>query len=187
MEDELDRRIGERLKSERSSQGLSLDELAARSGVSRGMISKIERGEASPTAVLLGRIAAGLGVGLSSFFGNEPTGDPVARRADQPVWRDPQTRYLRRNLTPPGRKAAVELIEVVLPPQARVAFEAPWTRRVEQQVWVIEGVLEKTVGAESHRLETGDCLHMTLDEANSYFNPGPDPARYLVALHVTGR
>src|SRR5512138_3989212 len=101
----LHERIAERVGELRAAHGLSLDALALRSGVSRSMISLIERGESSPTAVVLEKLAAGLGVMLASLFdapaAPEPQG-PVARREDQPQWRDPASGYVRRNVSPPG-------------------------------------------------------------------------------------
>src|SRR5512145_2878918 len=104
---DLNERIAERVRELRGAHGLSLDSLASKSGVSRSMISLIERGESSPTAVVLEKLAAGLGVMLASLFeapavGAPAPGGPVARRADQPQWQDPASGYLRRNISPPG-------------------------------------------------------------------------------------
>src|SRR5579884_1083179 len=103
----LNQRIAARVRELRTELSLSLDALAAKSDVSRSMISLIERGESSPTAVVLEKLAAGLGVTLASLF--EATADeapapvgPVSRREDQPQWRDPASGYLRRNVSPPG-------------------------------------------------------------------------------------
>src|SRR5438093_13707716 len=96
---DLNQRIAERVRELRAAQGLSLDALASKSGVSRSMISLIERGESSPTAVVLEKLAAGLGVMLASLFdapvaaAQAPSG-PVARRNDQPQWKDPASGYL---------------------------------------------------------------------------------------------
>src|SRR5438552_8624874 len=102
---DLNQRIAERVRELRAAHGLSLDALAGRSGVSRSMISLVERGESSPTAVVLDKLATGLGVTLASLFdapaGPAP-GGPVARRGDQPVWQDPASGYVRRNVSPPG-------------------------------------------------------------------------------------
>src|SRR5881397_4238394 len=106
-ESDLNQRIAERVRELRAAQGLSLDALASKSGVSRSMISLIERGESSPTAVILEKLAAGLGVTLPSLFRpsaaarRAPNG-PVARRKDQPEWQDPASGYRRRNVSPAG-------------------------------------------------------------------------------------
>lgn len=180
---DIDRRLAVRLKSARQRRNLTLDALAERAGVSRAMISKVERGESSPTAALLDRLCAGLGVTLSSLFGEERHAGPVARLADQPVWLDPGTGYVRRNVSPPGTGSAVEIVEVTLPPGARVLLDGPRRlHRLDQQVWVLSGLLELSLGDVSHELRTGDCLHMLLDGPISYRNPGPEPTRYAVVL-----
>jgi len=84
---DLNERIAERIAELRAAQSLSLDALAAKSGVSRSMISLIERGECSATAVVLEKLATGLSVTLASLFdppltGPKPAGGPVARRDD---------------------------------------------------------------------------------------------------------
>ncbi len=185
---DLNQRIAERVRELRAAGGLSLEALAGKSGVSRSMISLIERGESSPTAVVLEKLAAGLGVTLPSLFdapaaaGRAPSG-PVARRDDQPQWRDPASGYLRRNVSPPSVPQPIQIVEVHFPPRARVAFESPpRDRRVHQQVWVLEGSIDVTLGAERHRLREGDCLAMQLDRTILFHNPTRKPARYAVVI-----
>jgi len=180
----IDARLGDRIRSERLRQHLSIEALAERSGVSRAMISKIERAESSPTAALLGRLCSGLGLSLASLFEDEAQrGAPLARAADQPVWRDPATGYVRRDVAPPGTGSPVDIVDVVFPPGARVTYDRPLTiRGSDQHVWVFEGSLELTVGDTTHRLEAGDCLHMRLDTAIAYHNPPDRPVHYAVVL-----
>jgi transcriptional regulator with XRE-family HTH domain len=180
-------RIAERVKELRAAHGLSLDALAARTGVSRSMISLVERGESSPTAVLLEKLAAGLGVTMAAMFeapraANAPTG-PIARRNEQPSWRDPGSGYVRRNVSPAGVPQPMQIVEVEFPPKARVAFETGARDvRIVQQVWVLEGTIEITVGDDRHRLRDGDCLAMQLDRPTMFHNPTRKPARYAVVL-----
>jgi transcriptional regulator with XRE-family HTH domain len=178
-------RLADRLRGLRSERGLTLDGLAERTGVSRSMISLIERAESSPTAAVLDKLAAGLGVTLASLFAEPKRADasPVARRADQRTWRDPESGYMRRNLSAPGFPSPLELVEVVLPPGARVAYETgPGPRKVGQQVWIVEGEIELQTGPDLYRLAAGDCLSMHLDQPTAFHNPGRRPARYVVAL-----
>jgi transcriptional regulator with XRE-family HTH domain len=104
---DLNHRIAERVRDLRAEQGLSLDVLASKSGVSRSMISLIERGESNPTAVVLERLAVGLGITLPALFdgasiaSKEPI-TPIARRDEQSQWQDPASGYIRRNISPPG-------------------------------------------------------------------------------------
>ena len=149
------------------------------------MISLIERGESSPTASVLHRLATGLGTTLASLFAEEARSEssPLARRAEQSAWRDPETGYVRRNLSPPGFPLPIELVEVTLPPGARVAYDgAPGSIGISQQVWVLEGVVDLTVGSDSHRLAVGDCLAMRVDRPTIFRNPTEGPTRYVVAL-----
>ena len=185
----LDRRIATRARELRAARALSLDALAERSGVSRSMISLIERGESSATAVVLERLATGLGVTLAALFdspdteaGGEPAG-PVARRDAQPVWRDPASGYTRRNVSPPGVPQPMQIVEVHFPPRARVSFETGARDvRVDQQIWVLDGTIDVTVGNERHRLRQGDCLAMRLDRPTMFHNPTRKTARYAVVV-----
>src|SRR5579862_9271382 len=120
-EHDLNQLIAGRVRDLRARRGLTLEALAERSGVSRSMISLIERGESSPTAVLLERLAMGLDVPLASLF-DAPSASraPVARRADQSRWRDPASGYVRRNVSPSGFPTPIQIVEVEFPRGARV-------------------------------------------------------------------
>jgi transcriptional regulator with XRE-family HTH domain len=192
MKDErtsLNDRIAQRVRDLRSARGLSLDALAAHCGISRSMISLIERGESSPTAVLLEKLATGLSVPLASLFDSPlPTPEPVSRRDDQVPWRDPHSGYVRKNVSPGGEvgqdgRSPIQIVEVTFPPQARVAYETGARQPpVHQQVWVLEGAIEVTVGHESYRLGAGDCLALVLDRPVSFHNPTREAARYAVVI-----
>jgi transcriptional regulator with XRE-family HTH domain len=185
---DVNQRIAGRLKGLRAAQSFSLEALAAKSGVSRSMISLIERGESSPTAVVLEKLAAGLNVTLASLFDapeavGRKSASPIARRDEQLQWRDPASGYLRRNVSPPGVPQPVQITEVHFPAGGRVAFEAGARDvRVDQQVWVLEGEIDITVGEQRHSLGEGDCLAMQLDGPTMFHNPTQKPARYAVVI-----
>ncbi|MBL8699713.1 MAG: helix-turn-helix transcriptional regulator [Alphaproteobacteria bacterium] len=189
---DLNRRIAERVRGLRAAARLSLDALARRSGVSRSMISLIERGESSPTAAVLEKLAAGLDVTLGALFdapvaARDPATGPIARHADQPLWRDPASGYLRRNVSPPAVPQPMQIVEVRFPAGARVAFEtAARGVRVHQQVWVLDGAIDVTVGRDRHALRKGDCLAMRLDRLVMFHNPTRKPARYAVVTASEG-
>jgi len=183
---DLNQRIAARVRELRAARGLSLDALAGKSGVSRSMISVIERGESSPTAVVLEKLATGLSVTMPSLFETPaaaaPSG-PLARRDDQPQWRDPASGYLRRNVSPPGVPQPMQIVEIRFPPGARVAFEnGARDVRLHQQVWVLDGAIDVTLGVERHRLREGDCLAMQLDRPTMFHNRTRKPARYAVVI-----
>lgn len=183
---DINTRIARRLRELRDARGFSLDALAERSRVSRSNISLIERGESSPTATVLDRLAVALGVNLSSLFEESSEAaarpSPVARAAAQPLWTDPVSGYVRRSLSP-AAGSPIQLVEVSFPAGQRVAYETG-AREAEthQQVWMIEGAMDLAVGDEHWHLEAGDCLTMRLDCPTVFSNPTSAPARYLVAL-----
>ena len=183
-EPDLNAHIASRVRALRGGQGLTLEALAERSSVSRSMISAVERGETSPTAVLLEKLAAGLNVTLAALFDRPERGSaPVARRADQPHWRDPASGYVRRNVSPAGFPTPIQIVEVEMPPGAHVTYETgARDARVHQQVWVFAGALTVTVGAVSHQLEAGDCLAFVLDQPTGFHNLSDMPARYAVVI-----
>lgn len=184
---DINARIARRVRELRSAQGFSLDALAERSGVSRSNISLIERAQSSPTAVVLDKLSAGLGVTVASLFDDSraltPEPSPRTRVAEQPVWTDPASGYIRRNVSPPVAGSPLQLVDVVFPAGQRVAYDtAAREVDVHQQVWMIDGVMELAVGDALWRLQAGDCLAMRLDRPIVYRNPTRKPARYLVAL-----
>ncbi|MFO1079540.1 MAG: XRE family transcriptional regulator [Reyranellaceae bacterium] len=182
--EEINRRIAARVRELRGRRGLALEGLAEASGVSRSMISLIERGETSATAVVLERLATGLGVPLAALF-DAPAApaDPVSRRRDQAEWRDPASGYIRRNVSPPGFPSPIHLVEVQFPAGAEVAYEtATRPGLTHQQVWVLQGAIEITLGEAVHALAAGDCLAMVLDRPITYRNRTSRPARYAVVI-----
>ena len=184
MIDPLESAIGERVRLLRVARGQTLDDLAAASGVSRAMISRIERGEASPTAQLLSRLCAALDLTLSAFFAfSEAAGDPLSRREDQVVWRDPETGYQRRAVSAPNTASRVEVIDVTFPPGARIAYPPETARAgMTQHVWLFSGRLRMTLREAVHDLHPGDCLYMSITEGHVFENPGDEPAHYAVVL-----
>ena len=177
-------RIAARVRQLRADRGLTLEVLADASGVSRSMISVIERGESSPTAVVLEKLATGLGIPLASLF-DAPCAapDPVSRRAKQVEWRDPASGYVRRNVSPSGFPSPIQIVEVAFPAGARVAYETgPRAAAIHQQIWVQQGMIEVSLGDQRFELRAGDCLAFVLDRPVAYHNPTSKPARYAVIL-----
>ena len=195
--------FGERLRGERQARGWPIERLAAASGVSRAMISKVERGESSPTAVVLGKLSAALELSVSELLapattgnrpgsqagagaaagpdgGREPGGGAVRRAADIPEWRDPDTGYLRRQLSTPRFPVAVT--EVVLPAGARVPYPAGAYAFIAQLVWVQSGQLTLADGPAVHVLSAGDTFELGEPRAREFRNETAGDCRYLVVV-----
>ncbi len=182
MDMKTEQQLAGRLKQARGARGWTIEKLAEASGVSRAMISKIERGEVSPTAAILARLAAGLDASMASLFPPPATRfAPLSRWAEQADWRDPASGYVRRNVSPAG--AAAEIVYVTFPAGARVVFDNyAASLGIEQQVWLLEGQIEMTIGETVTLLEAGDCLLMRLDQPIAFHNPTESESRYAVIL-----
>lgn len=175
-------RIARRLRDERARRGWTLEQLAALAGVSKAMLSKLERNEASPTAALLGRISGALGMTLSTLLAaDDGASSRLVRRDEQPVWRDPATGYLRRQVSPLS-DLPVQLIEVEFPPGAEVAYPASAFAFIRQAIWVLGGTLDFAEGAHLHHLRPGDCLELGPAADCVFANRGRAPCRYVVAV-----
>ncbi|MFV0339218.1 MAG: helix-turn-helix domain-containing protein [Parachlamydiaceae bacterium] len=184
----IDTLISTKLKTLRKRQNLTLDALAERSGISRSMISLIEREQSSPTATVLNKLADALGTSLPELLSDnsEKTISEtqcVSSIEDQKTWQDPESGYIRRQLTPRNATSTVELTEIIFPPQKSVTFEN-MLRNIEihQQVWVISGEIEISDDDSTWCLKEGDCLAFQQKEHTTFFNPNNTEARYLIAL-----
>jgi transcriptional regulator with XRE-family HTH domain len=180
---DINSRIADRVRGLRAERALSLEALASRCAVSRSMLSLIERGESSATAVVLEKIATGLGVTLASLFDDASAPlDPVSRAAQRTTWKDPQSGYLRRNISP-AFPSPIRIVEVEFPAGARVAYETgARDSAVAQQIWVRDGAIEVTVGKVTYQLAKDDCLAMQLNAPVTFRNRTRRVAHYIVVL-----
>jgi transcriptional regulator with XRE-family HTH domain len=178
----IDSALAKRIRIERESRHWTLAMLAERSGVSKAMISKIERGATSPTAALLGKLSGAFGLTLSALLeGVDNNGGRLRRAQEQPVWVDPGTGYQRRQISPP-RVSPVELVDIRLPAGAHVAFPAASYAFIRQVFWALEGSFCVTEGNETHRLYPGDSLALGEPMDRTVSNPTNADCRYLVAV-----
>ncbi|MFZ6875714.1 helix-turn-helix domain-containing protein [Undibacterium sp. Di27W] len=183
---DINQRLANRITSLRAERGLSLDALARKCDVSRSMISLIERCETSPTAVVLDKLAFGLGVTLASLF-EEPRADasPLVRRAEQLQWTDPQSGYTRRNISPPHFRSALQIVQIDFPAGAIVSYAAGLREPgIHQQVWVLEGCMEIIIDDKRHVLQAGDCLAMQENQRIIFQNTSKRLARYVVVINT---
>lgn len=178
-----DARLAARLGALRLERGWSLDQLAAQSCISRATLSRLERGETSPTASLLGRLCTVYGRPMSRLLAEVEADAPDLLRAErQPVWIDPETGFRRQGISPPAPGYTTELVLCELPPGAAIAYAAPPVAGLEHHLTLLGGQLELALDAVVHALEPGDCLRYHLAGASRFACPGPEAARYLIAI-----
>jgi transcriptional regulator with XRE-family HTH domain len=180
---ELDRRLASRLEAARRARGLTLDELAEQSGVSRATISRIERAETSPTAHVLGRLCPVFGLTMSQLLLDAEAEAPSLIPAGAaPGWTDPETGFRRTSISPPTPGYAVEIVHGELPAGAGIDYDRPPIGGLEHHVVVLDGSLEVTIDGVAHRLRPRDCLRYHLTGASAFRNPGRKQAAYLVVI-----
>jgi transcriptional regulator with XRE-family HTH domain len=181
--DPVDVRLGSRLAELRAEHGWSLGELADRSGVSRSTLSRAERAETSPTAALLNRLCHVYGRTMSQLLSEvEAEPAPVLRAAEQQVWEDRASGFVRRSVSPPHGGLRGELVEGRLAAGADIAYDRPPVPGLEQHIWVLDGGLAVTAEGTEHLLAAGDCLRLRVWGPTRFRCAGPGETRYVLAV-----
>ena len=153
--------LGSRIKALRAQSGITLEQLASQSGVSRAMLSKVERGEKSPTLSIVARIAAGFRITLSELLGAETDASDVAviRSAERLSFKDPETGFERWVLSPQHLDNGVEVVLHRIPPGRSSGVLPPYSVPTEKYVMVQEGQLTVYVDNKPHVLKAGDSMY----------------------------
>jgi transcriptional regulator with XRE-family HTH domain len=183
VENALSARISARLAALRAERGWTLEELATRTEISRASLSRLERGELSPTAAMLTTLCAEFGWTLSRLMADaEGVASSVIRHGEQMTWKDPQTGYTRRLISPPCEQMKGELLEIEIPAGAVVSFDGPPMPGLEHHLWILSGALHLTVAEEILRLERGDSFRYRLFGTSRFQCEGNSPVRYLLSI-----
>ncbi len=181
-EDEIARQLAARIKFERDARDWSLADLSAHSGVAKATISKIERGETSPTAVVLVRLASAFDLTFAGLLLRAEQGDEqIVRAHEQAVWQDPATGYLRRQVYARADHP-VELVVVELPAGQHVQMPAASYAHIRQLVWVQSGQLVLDEGGQRRELASGDCIGFGAAADVRFSNETGVACTYVVAL-----
>ena len=166
--------LGSRVRELREKRSWSLREAAEETGVSKSMLSKIERETVSPTAAVLGRLAEGFGVSISQLVGGqEQQGDVMTLpAAEQPVFRVPVTGFERRSLSPVAHGGAgVDFVANTLPPLQSSGTFPPHREGVEETLVVAVGRLHLHLGETRYDLEAGDAIFYRAQVSHRFDNP----------------
>jgi transcriptional regulator with XRE-family HTH domain len=176
-------RLAQRLRSLRTERGWSLDELAGRSAVSRATLSRLENGDVSPTAYVLGKLCAAHGLTMSRLMRMvEEDFAPLVRRSEQMVWSDASIGFRRRSVSPPAQPLAGEALECVLDPGARITYEVPPRSGLEHHLILLEGRLCVSLDGRGHDLLPGDCLRYRLFGPSAFATGEDCGARYILFI-----
>jgi transcriptional regulator with XRE-family HTH domain len=178
------RNVGSRVKKLRSDRGLTLEALAELSGVSRAMLSKLERGEKNPTLVLAAKVAQALRVGLTDLMGVAESRRaviliPESRRM---VFRDPETGFERQLLSPAFESRSLEFVRHVIPKGASSGDLPAYKKGTEKYLVVERGRLRVVIEGRDHFLNAGDSFYFEADAPHRFDNAGKGVCSYYLVV-----
>lgn len=172
------------MRSMRREAGMTLDGLAERAGVSRAMLSKMERGEKNPTLVIAARVADGLGVTLTQFIDTGRRGRAVLiPRDDRRLSRDPRTGQEQEEISALTDGRGVGIVYNSLPEGAGSGDLSAYQAGVEQYVIIERGRLRVAIGGEEYVLEAGDALHFRADAPHRFDNASEGECGYYSVVY----
>jgi transcriptional regulator with XRE-family HTH domain len=176
--------LGERIRTERLRRRLSLQALEARTGVSRSMLSEVERGGKAPTVLVLDRIATGLDTSIARLLGEERQARVIVlRRAEQSAATDP-TGWERRILSPVLSGVEFELMRTTIPPGVDAGDFAPHAPGSREYLAMERGTLRLTIDGTPHTLSAGDSIYYAGDCWHGFANPGRVTCAYYLAMEL---
>ncbi|MGR6919653.1 helix-turn-helix domain-containing protein [[Actinomadura] parvosata] len=184
--DDLAGAFGVNVRRRREEAGLTLEQLSLRSSVSRAMLSKVERGEKSPTIGVASRIAHALDASLSDLIG-APAGAAsgvaiVMRKNDRPVFRDPETGFERHMVSAAPGAGGAEMIVHYLPAQVSTGLLPAYPPGTEKQLVVLQGTLTVALGGITETLDAGDSLFFQADADHGFANRTNAPCEYIMVI-----
>jgi transcriptional regulator with XRE-family HTH domain len=178
--------LGERIRLERLRRKLSLEVLAAQAGVSRSMLSDVERGEKVPSVLVLDRIATGLGTSIARLLGEERANAVIVlRRNEQDVAVDPAG-WERRILSPVLPGVEFEFMRTTINSGVDAGVFSPHAPGSLEWVAIEQGTLCLTINGTPYTLDAGDSIYYDGDCWHGFVNPGHEPCVYYLAMDVTG-
>src|SRR5881409_442827 len=178
--------LGDRVRMERLGRRLSLQELEARAGVSRSMLSEVERGAKVPTVLVLDRIATGLDTSIARLLGDERAARVVViRRGAQDVAHDPSG-WERRVLSPVLPGVEFELMRTTIPAGVDAGAFSPHAAGSREYLAVERGTLRLTIDGAPYTLRRGDSIYYAGDCVHAFANPGGRDCVYYLAMDVAG-
>lgn len=178
--------LGMRIRAERRTRGLTVERLAELSGISRSMVSDVERGAKTPTVLVLDRLATALGTSISRLLDEPAHESPrVLRHSEQRVLRDPSG-WERRVLSPVLGDVEFEFMRTTIGPGVDAGEFAPHARGSREYLAVEQGVLRLTINDRPYELAAGDSACYPGDCRHAFANDGTSDCVYYLAMELGG-
>jgi transcriptional regulator with XRE-family HTH domain len=176
--------LGARLRLERLRRRLSLYDLEARTGVSRSMLSEVERGSKVPTVLVLDRIATGLDTSIARLLGDERAARVVVLRRGEHDTAHDASGWERRILSPVLPGVEFELMRTSIPGGVDAGEFAPHAPGSHEYLAMERGALRLTLDGVEHILRAGDSIYYAGDCRHAFANPGQEPCVYYLAMEL---
>lgn len=176
--------LGRRIRELRTQQGLTLDELAERSNVSRAMLSKVERGETNPTLVVAVRVAVALGLTTAQLIGVEERKQAIKVPKNRHIsFVDPDTGF-ERQLFPAFEGRPLEFLRLVIPEGASSGDLLAHSIGFVKYIIMEQGRLRVVVGSQDYILDAGDLFFFAADLPHRFDNVGEGSCSFYLIKHV---
>ena len=175
--------VGRNVRSQRTRLAWTLEDLATRSGVSKGMLSQVEQARTNPSVATICRLATALGVSIASLV--EAPEAPSARvvRAKEAVtlWAGEDQGSAARLLVGSGTSQQVELWDVRMVPGDGYGSDGH-PSGTRELLLVIDGELTLELDGVAHQVGAGDAIAFVADRPHAYRNRGGAPLRYALSV-----
>lgn len=182
MQEQIHKKIGKNLQDIRKARGLSLDAVAELSGVSKGMLGQIERGESNPTISVLWKIVNGLRISFATLMeDSSPQVTVVAMEETTPLVEE-EGSYRAFPIFPFEQDRGFEVYSVLIEPGCSHESEAHY-EGVEEFIMVMDGELRVEVGGESYTLKPTLAMRFSADQPHTYTNDTDKTIRYVTLIH----
>jgi transcriptional regulator with XRE-family HTH domain len=180
--EQLSAKIGENLQRIRKNRGLSLDKLAALTGVSKGMLHQIERGESNPTISVMWKIASGLHVSFTTLIQEDIPPVTVVDKAHTIFFTEAEGQYTSYSMFPYDGQKKFEIFHVEMEPSCKYISESH-NEGVEEYILVHEGTLEVSLRGQTHSIQASSGIRFLADSEHTYYNPTAGRIRYTALIY----
>jgi transcriptional regulator with XRE-family HTH domain len=172
--------IGERMRSARDRAGLTLDQLAEATGLSKAHLSRLESGERQPSVAALLDLSGALGVAVNVLLGEDHPGPPLSVSPGTGPRHEANGLAIMTRSGYPG-SSAIEALSITIDPDRPAT--APARHRGEEWLYVLSGTLRLEYDGDAHTLEPGECVHFDADRPHRLAAVGGETEILMVAAH----
>lgn len=178
----IHKKVGKNLQAIRKSRGLSLDNVAGLTGVSKAMLGQIERGDSNPTISVLWRIVNGLSISFTALIEEAEVDVDVVSPDDIEPFLEEEGAYRSYPLFAYNLRTKFESYMVVMEPNCDYGSEAH-NEGVEEYIFVHQGELELRVQDESYIVPAGNSVHFAANRPHRYRNPGKEITKFYTVIY----